>query len=85
MGSKLPLPQKRAEPPNFSHMSITAKRLDGSRWNLAIELGLGPFHIVLDGDPASLPTKGHSLQFSVDIYCGQTVAHFSYCWALVII
>jgi len=33
------------------------------------------------------PPKGHSPlfsgDFSGDVYCGQTVAHLSYCWALV--
>jgi len=45
-----------------------------------MEVGLGPGHIVLDGDPA--PPKGAQpspLQFSVHVYCGQTVAHLSYC------
>jgi len=47
-----------------------AKRLDGSRWNLA---GLGPGHIVLDGDPAPPPQKGRSpRQFSAHVCCGQT-------------
>jgi len=27
---------------------------------LRMEVGLGPSHIVLDGDPASPPLKGHS-------------------------
>jgi len=27
---------------------------------LGMEVGLGPGHIVLDGDPAPLPKKGHS-------------------------
>jgi len=31
----------------------------------------------------SCPKKGHSLQFSDHVYCGQKVAHLSYCWALV--
>ena len=35
---------------------------------LSMEVGFGPSHIVLDGDPAPLP-KGHD----------QTVAHLSYC------
>jgi len=39
-------------------------------------------HCVIHGDPAH-PQKGHSPQFSADVYCGQTVAHISYCWALV--
>jgi len=40
---------------------------------LGKEVGLGPGHIVLDGPP-----KGHSPQFSVHVYCGQTVANVSY-------
>jgi len=42
---------------------------------LGTEIGLGPDHIVLDGDSAPLPTKrGQSPppQFSVHVYCGQT-------------
>jgi len=41
---------------------------------LGTEVGLGPDHIVLDGDPATLPEKnGHgSPQFSVHVCCGQT-------------
>jgi len=27
--------------------------------------------------------RGHGPQFSAHVYCGQTVAHLSYCWALV--
>jgi len=50
---------------------------------LGMEVGLGPDHMVLDGDPAPLPQKGHSPQFLVHVYCGQTVAHLSNCWALV--
>jgi len=35
------------------------------------EVGLDPGDIVLDGDPAP-PKRGHSSQFSVHFYCGQT-------------
>ena len=35
---------------------IVAKRLDGSRMPLGVEVGLGPGHILLDGDPS--PSKG---------------------------
>jgi len=31
-----------------------------------------PSHIVLDGDPAPTPQKGHSPQFSAHVCCGQT-------------
>ena len=39
-----------------------------------MEMGLGPGHIVLDGDTAPLPIKGADLppQFSAHVYCGQT-------------
>jgi len=40
-----------------------------------IPAGLGPGHIVLDGDPAFPPPKGHSpTQFSTHICCGQMAA-----------
>jgi len=38
---------------------------------LRMQVGLGPGHIVLDGDPAPSP-KGHNPQFSAHICCGQT-------------
>jgi len=44
------------------------------------EVGLGPGHIVLDGDPATTAAPPH---FSAHVYCGQTVAHLSNCWGLV--
>jgi len=34
---------------------------------LGMEVGLGPGHTVLDGDPPSPPLKGHSPQFSAQI------------------
>ena len=51
------------------------------RMPLGMEVGLGPGHTVLDGDPApARPRKGHSSpQFSAHVYYGQTVAHLSYC------
>jgi len=39
---------------------------------LGMQVGLGPGHILLDGDPAPLPQRGTALpQFSAHIYCGQ--------------
>jgi len=37
-----------------------------------MEVGLGPGHIVLDGDTAPSPKKGQSPQFLAHVYCGQT-------------
>ena len=36
---------------------------------LGMRVGLGPGHIVLDGDPAPLPQRGTSPQFSAHICC----------------
>jgi len=39
---------------------------------LGMEVGLGPGHIVLDGDPAPLLQTGAKPQFSAHFCCGQT-------------
>jgi len=36
---------------------------------LGMEVGLGPGHIVLDGDPAHPPPKGHIPQFLAHNCC----------------
>jgi len=38
---------------------------------LGMQVGLGPGHIVLDGDPVPPLPKGHSPKFSAHICCGQ--------------
>jgi len=43
------------------------------KMKLGEQVGLGPGHIVLDGDPASPPPEGHSPQFSAHICCGKMV------------
>jgi len=40
------------------------------KMKLGTEVGLGPCHIVSDGEPA--PPKRHNPQVSVHVYCGQT-------------
>ena len=43
------------------------------KMKFGLQVGLGPGHIVLDGDPASPPLKGgRAPQFSTHICCGQT-------------
>jgi len=40
---------------------------------LGVEVGLGPGHIVLNGDPAVLPKKGDTApQFSAHLFCSET-------------
>jgi len=41
---------------------------------LGMEVGLRAGDFVLDGDPAYLPKRGWSPQFSAHVYCGQTTA-----------
>jgi len=49
------------------------------RMPLGTEVGLGPGHIVLGGEPAP-HGKGYSIpHFSAHVYCGQTVDHLSSC------
>jgi len=57
----------------FVHCGQTVGRI---KMKLATQVGLGPGHIVFDGDPAppSPPLKGHSPQFSAHICCDQMVA-----------
>ena len=40
-----------------------------------MQVGLGPGHIVLDGDPAPPPQKGTDPQFSTHIRCCQMAAY----------
>jgi len=44
------------------------------KMKLGTRVGLGPGHIVLDGDPAPPPQKGTAPQFSAHIRCGQMAA-----------
>ena len=56
----------------FVHCGQTVGRI---KMKLGMQVGLGPDHIVLGGDPAAPPLKGHSpLQFSAHICCGQMAA-----------
>ena len=80
-----PAPPKKEHRPHFSAHVYCGQTTGWIKMALGTEVGLGPGHIVLDGDPAPPPTprEGAHPQFSAHVYCGQTVAHLSYCWALV--
>jgi len=41
---------------------------------LGTQVGLGPGHVVLDGDPTPLPQRGKSSQFKAHICCGPMAA-----------
>jgi len=46
----------------------TAERI---QTKLGLQVGIGPGHIVLDGDPGPPPPTGHSRQFLAHICCGK--------------
>jgi len=50
------------------HYGQTVGRI---KMKLGMQIGLGPEHIVLDGDPGPPLPKGHTPQFSAQIWCGQ--------------
>ena len=56
-GPGFPCP-KGAQPPIFGQCLLWAN--GWIKMPLGKEVGLGPSDIVLDGDPAPLPQKGHS-------------------------
>ena len=68
MGTQHPLPKKEAEPPQFSAHVYCGQTAGWIKMALGMEVGLGPVHIVLDGDTAPLPSP----QFSAHLYCGRT-------------
>jgi len=57
-GPSFPLPKKGTEPPpQFSAHVHCGQTAGWIKMALGMEVGLGPGHIVLDGDPALLPKK----------------------------
>jgi len=61
MGTLLPLPKKGAQPlPQFSAHVHCGQTAEWIKTALGTEVGLGPGHIVLDGDPVALSKKGMS-------------------------
>jgi len=53
------------QPPQFSAHDVYCSQTAGwIKMALGMEVGLGPGHTVLDGDPAPLPQKGAELPIS---------------------
>jgi len=80
-----PAPPKQGNSPHFSAHVYCGQTAGWIKMPLGTKVGFGPGHIVLDGNPPTQllthpPNRGgQSPQFSAHIYCGQTVAHLSYC------
>jgi len=63
----------------FRPMSILAKRLYRSGYHLVRRYGLGAGEIFRWGPSRKAERGTADFHFSTHIYCGQTVAHLSYC------
>ena len=81
-GPSSPSPHLNGAQPQFSQFSAHVCRGQTAGWikvSVGMEVGLGPGHIVSDGDPAP-HGKGHSSpHLSAHVYCDQTVTHLRYC------
>jgi len=62
MGTQATLPKRRRSPQFLAHV-YCGQTAGWIKKALGVEVGLGPIHIVLDGETAPLPTHLH---------CGQT-------------
>jgi len=73
-----PAPSKGAQPPIFGPYPLYDQTAGWIKMPLSTEVNLiGSGDFVLYGDPAPPPVGAwHS---SAHVYCGQTVAHLSYC------
>jgi len=70
MGTQFPSPKGHS--PQFSVHTCCGQTAGWTKMPLGKEVGLGPGHIVLDGDPAPTTPKGHSPQLSAHTCCGET-------------
>jgi len=74
MGTHLPYGKRgRSHLPNFSPISIVAKRLDGSTWHLAWRWALVQASLCYMGTQLLSQKKEAEPQLSAYFYCGQTV------------
>ena len=78
-GDPAPLPKGGIPSVKFWPMFVVVRRLDGSKCHLVRRYASAQTIVLHIG--TQLPVQnGHSLpQFSAHVYCGQTVAHLSYC------
>jgi len=71
-GGPSPSPKGGGAPPQFAAHVYCGQTAAWIKMPLGKEVGLGVRDIVLDGDPAPAPLKGHSPQFSANVRCDET-------------
>jgi len=69
MGTQLPSP--KGQSPQFSAHVYCGQMAGCIQMPLGMEVGLGPGHTVLDGNPAPPQKGGRAPKFLAHIYCGQ--------------
>jgi len=82
-GDPAPLPQRGTALQLSAHFCC-GQTAEWIKMTLDTEVGICPGVIVVYGDPS--PKKGHlqyPAHFSAHVYCGQTVANLTDCFALV--
>jgi len=80
----LPLLPKRGRSPRFSAHVCCSQMAAWINMPLGTEVGLGPGDFVIDGDPAPSRKKAQPPPNFWPMSIVATVAHVSYCWALVL-
>jgi len=81
MGTQLPPPKRGHSPQCLAHVCCS-QSAGWIKMPLDKEVGLSAGDIVSDGGP-NTPKRGKAPLFGPCLYCGQTVAHLSYCRILV--
>ena len=76
-GPSSPSPKTAQPPPQFSADFYCGQTAGWIKMPLGMGVGLGPSHIMLDGDPVPFPKRNAAPHFSADVYCGHTVAHLT--------
>ena len=71
-------PESGTAPTHFTAYVCCGQTAEWIKMPLGTEVGLSPGDIVLDVDPAP-PRRGTVPLFQAHVYCGQTIAHLSYC------
>ena len=77
-------PQNRGTAPQFSAHVYCGQTAGWMKMPLGTEVNLGPAHIVSGGDPDPPERRTAAPSFR-PMSIVATVAHFSYCWALILI
>ena len=72
-------PTKKDSSPQLSAHVCCAQTAEWIKMQHDVEVGIDASDNVLHGDPDAPAKRGTAPNFRLNVYCGQTVAHLSYC------